>query len=104
TRFKKEGIQTSSWLTLGIPPFLKKKRSIILFLKNPIYLKLSPKRFELLNIDIGVREFMVKQILNSIWRSLLRVHFLFNPSLWRVIFEELRLHNRVKELGVLFER
>ncbi|EOY19846.1 Uncharacterized protein TCM_045218 [Theobroma cacao] len=47
---------------------------------------------------------MVKQILNSIWRSLLRVHFLFNPSLWRVIFEELGLHNRVKELGVLFER
>ncbi|KAK6271156.1 hypothetical protein POUND7_008254 [Theobroma cacao] len=97
-------METSSQPTLGIPPFFRKKRSIIIFLKNPIHLKLHPKRFEPLSIDIRVRGFMVKQIVNSIWRSLLRVRFFFNPSLWRVIFGELRLHNRVKELGVLFER
>ncbi|XP_017980056.1 PREDICTED: uncharacterized protein LOC108662791 [Theobroma cacao] len=97
-------MKTSSRPTLGIPPFLRKKRSIILFLKNLIYLKLPPQRFELLSIDIGVREFMVKQIVNSIWRSLLRVRFFFNPSLWRVISGELRLHNIVKELGVFLER
>ncbi|KAK6276306.1 hypothetical protein POUND7_006015 [Theobroma cacao] len=74
-------METSSRPTLVIPPFFRKKISIIIFLKNPIYLKLSTKRFELLSIDIGVREFMVKQIVNSILEKLVAFSFLFQPKL-----------------------